>query len=126
MQTQSHECMWSIGDARFDAAHVLEHLSCSDTLVYSVQKGSFPVAARDFVIATHVNASISNRLEYITVSVVDSKGPAEGTNGRVRAELQIGSWILERIDQFVHVTYIVAVDIKGTVPSGNHFYFMQF
>jgi hypothetical protein len=107
-----------VWDPRFDQAQVLEFLSSHDVLVYSVQKGTFPVAARDLVTVTTVQMK-DDQLDYIVTSCKDSLAPSPGTGGRVRADLLLAGWRLVKTQNGIHVSYIVHVDPKGSIPSGT-------
>lgn len=37
--------------------------------------------------------------------------------GRVRADLMVGCWTLEKVGDKVRVDYIVGIDFKGTIPD---------
>jgi hypothetical protein len=106
-----------IGDPRFDYAEILEILSSSSALVYSVQKGTFPVSARDLVTVTENDFEGPN-IMYVTItSVSDGLAPPEGGSGRVRAEILLAGWRIEKNAGKIKATYIVHVDPKGTVPT---------
>jgi hypothetical protein len=105
-------------DPRFDQAQVLEFLSPNSILVFSVQKGTFPVAARDLVTVTSVNFD-EEEMVYVATSCKDDKAPSPGTGGRVRADLMLAGWRLVKKDGGVEASYIVHVDPKGSIPNGN-------
>ncbi|KAJ3358825.1 hypothetical protein HDU91_005102 [Kappamyces sp. JEL0680] len=104
-------------DHRFDSSEVLEFLSPTDFLIHSVQKGTFPVAARDFVSCSTFYYDSPSVLDYVVTSVEDPLGPPPGTGGRVRAEILLASWRLEQTAEGVAATYLVHVDVKGSIPS---------
>ncbi|KAI8924030.1 hypothetical protein BC831DRAFT_513675 [Entophlyctis helioformis] len=106
--------MW---DPRFDSSQVIDTLSPNDLLLHTVQKGTFPVSARDFVTLSSVFWMSPTKVIYNSSSVHDSKGPPDGLNGRVRGELLVAGWILARVQYGIKASYIVHVDPKGSVPS---------
>jgi hypothetical protein len=106
-------------DPRFDQAQVLEFLSPNSILVFSIQKGTFPVAARDLVTVTSVNFDEKEML-YVATSCKDDKAPSPGTGGRVRADLMLAGWRLLKSDKGIETTYIVHVDPKGSIPNGTY------
>ncbi|KAI8898420.1 hypothetical protein BC833DRAFT_589855 [Globomyces pollinis-pini] len=104
-------------DARFDGADTIEFLSFADVLVHSVQKGTFPVSARDIVSFNSLTELSDSSLTFVISSVTDPKAPEEGANGRVRADIMIAGWKLEQKENGVYTTYLVHVDPKGYIPT---------
>ena len=77
-------------------------------------KGVWPVANRDFVI-------VSERYQDENTYIIATKScsyPKEETKGVVRAELFVGGYIIERIDEkSTKVSYIANSDPKGNIPG---------
>ena len=77
-------------------------------------KAVWPVANRDFVI-------LSIRAEEENCSYIATKScnyPFDEVKGVVRAELFVGGYIIERIDEkSTRVTYIANSDPKGSIPG---------
>ncbi|KAJ3199193.1 hypothetical protein HDU67_003050, partial [Dinochytrium kinnereticum] len=107
-------------DPRYDTGESIEHFNVDEALSYSVQKGTFPVAARDLVTAWFCKrepVERGGRLIYYLTSVVDPTAPSEG-RGRVRADVAVAGWVLRPIPgKGLETSYIVQVDPKGTIPS---------
>ncbi|KAJ3320802.1 hypothetical protein HDV06_004813 [Boothiomyces sp. JEL0866] len=103
-------------DARFDSSQVLEFLDQTDLVVYNVQKGTFPVAARELVTALTI-VDEGDSLTYVAMSVSDEKNQAPPPNGKVRAEILLAGWKLTKSSNGVFATYIVHVDPKGSIPN---------
>ncbi|KAJ3271619.1 hypothetical protein HDV01_006489 [Terramyces sp. JEL0728] len=103
-------------DARFDSSQVLEFLGQTDLVVYNVQKGTFPVSARELVTAITV-VEDSDSLTYVAMSVPDEKDQAPPANGKVRAEILLAGWKLTKSSNGIFATYIVHVDPKGSIPN---------
>ncbi|KAJ3312245.1 hypothetical protein HDV04_003288 [Boothiomyces sp. JEL0838] len=82
-------------DARFDSSQVLEFLDQTDLVVYNVQKGTFPVSARELVTAITV-VDDGDSLTYVAMSVEDEKNQAPPANGKVRAEILLAGWKLTK------------------------------
>jgi hypothetical protein len=116
-----------VGDPRYDYGESLEFFNIDEALSYSVQKGTFPVAARDLVCLISVRRTILEtglrKSAYIATSVNDPTAPSEG-RGRVRAHLAVAGWVLKQRKEGggVDASYIVQVDPKGTIPSGKLHY----
>lgn len=83
-------------------------------IVYMEHKGIWPVANRDFVIA-------SMRHEEGDTYYIATKScgyPKAEEKGIVRAELFVGGYIIEKIDEkSTRVTYIANSDPKGNIPG---------
>ncbi len=105
-----------IGDARFEYSSVIEYLTPEDALVYNVQKGTFPVAPRDFVTVGSIRLSIDSPSLYISTSVMDSKAPSED-HDKVRGYLKVSAWVFDCQMSKINLSYIVGVDTKGNIPS---------
>lgn len=105
-----------LGDARFDSSQVLEFLDQTDLVVYNVQKGTFPVSARELVTAITV-VDDGDSLTYVAMSVEDEKNQAPPANGKVRAEILLAGWKLTKSSNGIFATYIVHVDPKGSIPN---------
>ncbi|KAI8850706.1 hypothetical protein BC829DRAFT_388686 [Chytridium lagenaria] len=108
-------------DPRYDMGETIEHFNFDEALSYSVQKGTFPVAARDLVTALFSKRETvekGGRMFYYVTSVLDPTAPSEG-RGRVRAEVAVAGWILRPVPgKGLEASYIVQVDPKGSIPSG--------
>ncbi|KAI8048982.1 hypothetical protein BDF22DRAFT_602464, partial [Syncephalis plumigaleata] len=106
-------------DERFDGGQVIEWLDARTVLAHTAVKGVFPVSGRDFSAISEVrNDPESQTLQAIAVSVEDPSVPVQPK--RVRAQLDIASWILKTdADEptTVHVTYITQFDPCGSLPS---------
>ena len=106
-----------VGDQRFDYLNVVEHLDATTILVHNVQKATFPVSARDFVLVNHKYYA-ENELNLVICSVKDIAAPADGANGCVRAHIMLAGWRLRKLkDGDVEATYLLHVDPKGYIPS---------
>ncbi|KAJ1564326.1 hypothetical protein HK405_015183, partial [Cladochytrium tenue] len=113
-------------DARFDGGRIVEHLNLDDLLAHTQQKGTFPVSGRDLstVSRMHYEDGLSANVIHTSTSVIDPACPEDPK--RVRADLALAAWVLRR-DQGsaaaadgtapIAVSYIVQVDIKGSVPA---------
>ncbi|KAJ3074835.1 hypothetical protein HDU98_010104 [Podochytrium sp. JEL0797] len=113
-------------DPRFEFGLPLAVLNSDDIFAHSVQKGSFPVAARDFIVTLTTRRPSLRELFHVTKSVNVETGdvpgvvvPAEGAEGRVRAQLDFAGWILKASTKLggVEAVYLVQVDPKGTLPT---------
>jgi hypothetical protein len=101
-------------DERTDSIEQLEFLDSKSQLLYTVQKGQFPVSPRDVGLLISV-VERDGKVDIVGSSVEDKVIP--GTPwGRVRAETH-ASWRLEMKEGGVQVSYICYVDPKGSVPS---------
>lgn len=88
----------------------------TDSVSLSIQKGNYPVAAREFLVASTTIID-SNQKSYLLMTSVLDETAEKVSGGRVRADLLLGVWILEKVDNSVFVDYIVGVDFKGSVPE---------
>ncbi|KAI9340943.1 hypothetical protein BDR26DRAFT_861095 [Obelidium mucronatum] len=111
-------------DARYESGTPLAVLNSDDVFSHTVQKGSFPVSQRDFVVALTVRRPTRRELVYVTTSVKADTGdvpgvvvPADGESGRVRAQLDFAGWLLKETRYGVEVSYLVQADPKGSIPS---------
>ncbi|KAJ3088717.1 hypothetical protein HK102_008102 [Quaeritorhiza haematococci] len=106
-----------VWDARFESVKILEVFNTNESLSYVQQKGTFPVAGRDFVCATALQfgESVEEPSYFLSTSVVDQKAPQDPN--RVRGELALAGWVLKPSFGGVTTTYIVQVDVKGYIPS---------
>lgn len=79
------------------------------------------MAPRDFLTATSSSFHDDGfkRIDYVATSVKDAAGPAPDSLGRVRAEILLAGWRLEADTGGVKASYVVHVDVKGSVPSGK-------
>ncbi|KAI8921369.1 hypothetical protein DFJ77DRAFT_414979, partial [Powellomyces hirtus] len=103
-------------DGRFEDGRALVNYNLDEALMYSQQKGTFPVSGRDFVTTNLTHFDPDGTIYYTATSVVDRASPTDSK--RVRAHLTVAGWIIKPLPQGgVAVTYIVQVDIKGNVPS---------
>jgi hypothetical protein len=93
-------------------------MTSKDVLIYSVQKGTFPVAARDLVTISTFDLSVKEGMYAVCSAKDESKAPA--TNGKVRADLLIAGWNFVKTEKGVMCTYLVHVDPKGSIPAGIH------
>ncbi|KAJ3225407.1 hypothetical protein HK099_006865 [Clydaea vesicula] len=111
-----------VWDVRFEDAQVLKVLNNNETIAYSTQKGTFPVAARDFVTKTSLIKE-NTGYYYLVYSVNPDEFadltnvPKEGYLGRVRGDLKIACWVLIDKGSSIDISYIVGVDVKGNIPS---------
>ncbi len=120
-------------DPRFEGSRRLRVLSETDTLVYSTQKGNYPlVAGRDFVLVTSTvgcdvrGMQLFGRPEaeegwlLFSTSVKDRMGPLDKTRWLVRAKLALAGWILVPTGpSSMDVSYMVQVDVGGSIPQGG-------
>ncbi|KAJ3167927.1 hypothetical protein HDU88_001874 [Geranomyces variabilis] len=104
-----------VWDGRFEDGHALVNYNLDESLVMSQQKGTFPVSGRDFVTANMTHYDDDGTIYFTATSVVDRSAPVD--TKRVRAHLTVAGWIIKPVPEGVAVTYIVQVDIKGSVPS---------
>ncbi|KAJ3021516.1 UNVERIFIED_CONTAM: hypothetical protein HDU68_009600 [Siphonaria sp. JEL0065] len=111
-------------DARFDSGTPLAVLGPDDFFSHTIQKGSFPVAARDFVVALTVRRPSRRELIYVSTSVKADTGdlpgvvvPSDGESGRVRGQLDFAGWLLKETKVGVEAVYMVQADPKGSIPS---------
>ncbi|TPX68871.1 hypothetical protein SpCBS45565_g02823 [Spizellomyces sp. 'palustris'] len=103
-------------DARFEDGRALVNYNLDEALTYSQQKGTFPVSGRDFVTTNMIHFDPKTGAVYYTAtSVVDQSAPTDPK--RVRAHLTVAGWILKPVSGGVSVSYIVQVDVKGSIPS---------
>ena len=106
-----------IGDNRFDYLNVLEYPDNDLILVHNVQKTTFPIAARDFVLVNYKYFN-DNGLNLVINSVRDISAPVEGANGCVRADILLAGWRLHKLENGdIETTYLLHVDPKGYIPS---------
>ncbi|KAJ3231713.1 hypothetical protein HDU81_003556 [Chytriomyces hyalinus] len=106
-------------DARYDSGTVLQVLGVDDGVAHTIQKGSFPVAARDMIVAVTTRRVSRHEAVFVATSVTDGDAfPKAGASGRVRADLTFAGWMLRVIGgKAVEAVYMVQVDPKGTIPS---------
>lgn len=81
------------------------------------------MAPRDFLTSTSFyfqEDGYFKSIDYVATSVKDAAGPAPDSLGRVRAEILLAGWRLLVEDGGVKASYIVHVDVKGSVPSGKN------
>ncbi|KAJ3021099.1 UNVERIFIED_CONTAM: hypothetical protein HDU68_009805 [Siphonaria sp. JEL0065] len=111
-------------DARFDSGTPLVVLGPDDYFSHTIQKGAFPVAARDFVVALTVRRPSRRELVSVSTSVKADTGdipgvvvPSDGESGRVRGQLDFAGWLLKETNSGVEAVYMVQVDPKGSIPS---------
>ncbi|KAJ3249711.1 hypothetical protein HDU77_007543 [Chytriomyces hyalinus] len=107
-------------DARYDSGTVLQVLGVDDGVAHTIQKGSFPVAARDMIVAVTTRRVSRREAVFVATSVTDDGDafPKSGASGRVRAELTFAGWMLRASSGAnVEAVYMVQVDPKGTIPS---------
>ncbi|KAJ3184234.1 hypothetical protein HDU87_005081 [Geranomyces variabilis] len=104
-----------VWDGRFEDGNALVNYNLDESLVMSQQKGTFPVSGRDFVTANMTHYDEDGTIYFTATSVVDRSAPVD--TKRVRAHLTVAGWIIKPVPEGVAVTYIVQVDIKGSVPS---------
>ncbi|KAJ3161788.1 hypothetical protein HDU86_006559 [Geranomyces michiganensis] len=104
-----------VWDARFEDGNALVNYNLDEALVMSQQKGTFPVSGRDFVTANMTHYDADGTIYFTATSVIDRSAPADSK--RVRAHLTVAGWIIKPVPEGVAVTYVVQVDIKGSVPS---------
>ncbi|KAJ3015493.1 hypothetical protein HKX48_004569 [Thoreauomyces humboldtii] len=102
-------------DGRFEDGRALVYYNLDESLIHSQQKGTFPVSGRDFVTSNLIHYAPDGTIFFTATSVVDQSAPVD--NKRVRAQLAVAGWILKPVQGGVMATYIVQVDIKGSVPS---------
>ena len=116
-------CLQSDSRVLFDdrtesAKHVETDPKEGVSLVYAVQKGVWPVSARELVI---VNSPLmyDDELKCFLVvqkSVKDDRFPVN-SNGRVTAELHVNALMLSQTSAGWKATYIVHADPMGTIPA---------
>ena len=83
-------------------------------VVYMEYKGTWPIANRDFVVIS-IREKHENGYYIATKSC---KYPKEQKKGVVRADLAIGGYILEKVDEnSTRVTYVSFSDVKGNIPG---------
>jgi hypothetical protein len=110
-----------VWDQRFDNATPLEFFENGDSLVYSAQKGTFPVAGRDFLTLMDLKATKTN-LQHVIASVEDSLSPESdaAAKGLVRGQIMVAGWDLKKEGSDVKCSYIVHVEPNGNIPNGNY------
>lgn len=106
-------------DDRFEAGEIVEKLGTTTFLSTNLVKGSFAVSGRDLCICLNVEVS-PDTIELTITSVEDDKIPVN--RQKVRAEMQVGSWILkeEKSEEGgvkVEAEYLISLDLKGSLPS---------
>ena len=82
---------------------------------YQQYKGIWPVANRDFVnVVTRLKESDSK----FFMGVKACNYPHPEVKGVVRAEVYIGGYIMEKVDELnTKVTYFSDADLKGNIPQ---------
>ncbi|KAI8811220.1 hypothetical protein BJ742DRAFT_798626 [Cladochytrium replicatum] len=104
-----------VWDERFDGITSLESYGPRAVKFQSTQKGTFPVAGREFV-GVQNWALVDGTYYLVQYSIEDSSVPV--LSGKVRGHIHIAGWIIAPAsDNTVSVTYITRVDVKGSVPS---------
>ncbi|KAJ3111437.1 hypothetical protein HDU96_005697 [Phlyctochytrium bullatum] len=103
-----------VWDPRFEGGKVLETFNANESLTYTMQKGTFPVSGRDLACVTRIEIQ-EGVARMIAASVVDDAAPEDPK--RVRAFLTLAGWVLKKVAGGIQATYIVQVDIKGTIPT---------
>jgi hypothetical protein len=104
-----------LGDQRFEGGHTLEWYNPNEQLSHTFQKGQFPVSGRDFVILKSTIRESSHRMIFLSTSVDEAHFKAD--NKRVRADLSLAAFVIEKVEGGAMLTYIVDVDPKGSIPS---------
>ncbi|KAI9209294.1 uncharacterized protein BJ171DRAFT_112740 [Polychytrium aggregatum] len=117
-------------DKRFDSGSILCQYNPFESLAYLTQKGTFPVAGRDFLVVSATRIDAASQSAYIVSTSVDPSQLSEieqaiytpyhqksKDSGFVRADLKLNGWILRRRDDGVAATYILDVDVKGSIPQ---------
>lgn len=83
-------------------------------IIYMEMKAQWPVSNRDFVL-------VSSRKKEGNAMYLATKScnyPKPEANGIVRAELHVGGYIIEKIDEkSTRVTYVSDSDAKGNIPG---------
>ncbi|KAJ3204407.1 hypothetical protein HDU67_009540, partial [Dinochytrium kinnereticum] len=103
-------------DPRFESGRTVQTYTLDDTLTHTQQRGTFPVSGRDLCCISRTEFDADGECIYqVAASVVDGLVPEDPK--RVRAELGLAGWALRRVEGGVRATYVVQVDIKGTVPA---------
>ncbi|KAI9334651.1 hypothetical protein DFJ73DRAFT_35896 [Zopfochytrium polystomum] len=107
----------SVWDARYDGGKILDTLNLDENVVYTLQKGTFPVAGRELVVLlkVHFENGLNGPLYAVASSIPDHSHPSDPK--RVRAHLETGTWVLEPKDGGIAVSYFVLIDVKGSVPA---------
>ena len=107
------------GDDRFEGYAFRDSFFDQTTLLYTMQKGSWPVSGRDMCnISKRIYDAASGSTTIIQSSVVDPKVPE--VNGRVRAQLHGALTVIRPSLEkpgWSDCTYMVNVDVMGTVPN---------
>lgn len=96
----------------------MEFQSPDEIITHSQQKGVFPFAGREFVVIGSVKrSSDGTQAQLVSTSIQHDK--IQWDASRVRATLHLAGWQLVKASGGTEVSYIVRVDIGGTVPSGD-------
>ncbi|KAJ3098535.1 hypothetical protein HDU97_003954 [Phlyctochytrium planicorne] len=104
----------TIWDPRFESGRTVQSYTITDSLTHTLQRGTFPVSGRDLSTITRTQVE-GDDVYQIAASVQDGAVPEDPQ--RVRANLTLAGWALKKVDGGVKATYIVQVDVGGTVPS---------
>lgn len=103
-------------DPRFDESQVLEFIGTDSTMIYSVQKGSWPIGPRDLLTINSITVT-DDSSEYISHSIDDSYAPESRDPARTRAVILIAGWRITSEGDQIKASYVVHVDPKGSIPS---------
>ena len=103
-------------DTRFLKSKILKGIDPFRFIIHTEQKGTWPVASRDFVVETNIEWDGDSCLFNYSKdsSLIQYQSPA----GSVRGFLKISAWVFRLIDNETRLDYLVGVDINSTsIPT---------
>ena len=102
-------------DGRYAQGTILETIGNS-FITHSTQKGTFPFAAREFSTIGKVDLQ-DNHARLVSTSIVHPR--IEYDQAKVRGHLYLGGWDISKDSDNLQISYIVQVDVGGSIPHGK-------
>lgn len=106
-------------DGRYAEGKIIQRLGNS-IITHSSQKGTFPFAAREFSTIGRLELD-DNHARLVSTSITHPN--IEYDQSKVVANLSLGGWDIRKNGQNLDITYIVQVDVGGSIPPGKTFHF---
>jgi hypothetical protein len=105
-------------DGRYAEGKIIER-NGNSFITHSVQKGTFPFAAREFSTIGRIEIK-DNHACLVSTSIVHPK--IEYDQAKVLANLYLGGWDIVKNGENLEITYIVQVDVGGSIPACIFFF----
>jgi hypothetical protein len=100
-------------DGRYADGTIIE-MQGNSFITHSTQKGTFPFAAREFSTIGRI-AINDNHASVVSTSISHAKIAYD--NSKVLANLYLAGWDIKKHGEKLDITYVVQVDVGGTIPS---------